>query len=278
MVLKHLDLEEVLILGIQTQHFWNVARRHLQAYVASCLGGSWAGEGIICVGDYSEPKDLPLNVLAEVGREGSQKMIKESEYSDDDSADEYSDPDSTNLHLLAHYWYPEVERPKNDLHYRLFSLLNQHGEWHRLSNSLKAQISIELESYEFSEFYAVNQPWILRNLTTQEYVRSEAIAIKPEHIRGPHIRGRGFGECVLSRTCWSTDGNCGMENTHDIHRGVWAGHHFDITTLERHRQGSLGQTEWKDVSEEVANEMEKTWTEGLGSNWRDDVRHNFHPF
>ncbi len=273
--MNNLDLEEVFNLGIQTPYFWKVSCRHIQAHVASGLGGSWAGEGIICAGDSSEPKDLPLNVLTEVEREGSQKLIKKSEYSDDESEDEDFDPDSTNLYYLAHDWYPEFEHPENFQIYRLYSLLHKLPEWHHLPNSLKAQISIELRSYELSKFYAVNQPWILRNLTTQEYVRSEAIAIKPEDIRGPHIRGRGFGEVVMSRTCWSTDGTCGMKNRHDIHRGVWAGHHFDIRTLESHRQGSLGLTEWKDVSEEVANEMDRLWTEEFGSDWRDHIRHDF---
>lgn len=55
----------------------------------------------------------------------------------------------------------------------------------------------------------------------------------------------------------------------NIHRGVWAGHRFDITTLDRHKQGFLEGTEWKDVSEEVANWVESIWRNELGENWRD---------
>ena len=273
MVLENLDFEEVFILGIQTQHFWKVARRHLQAYVASCIRGPWAGEGIICMGDYSEPKDLPPNVLAEVERVGSLKGMRKIGPLGDDSADEDFDPDSTNLYHLAEVWYPEVECPRDFLPSGLIAPLIHLQEWQRLPDSFQDQILTELESYRLYNFYPPDQPWVLRNLTTQEYVRSEAIAIKPEHICGPEISGPGFGEVVLSRTSWSTDGNCGMENTRDIHRGVWAGHRFDITTLDRHRQGSLGQTEWKDVSEEVANEIDRLWTEGYGSDWRDHIRH-----
>ncbi len=42
-----------------------------------------------------------------------------------------------------------------------------------------------------------------------------------------------------------------MDYTDNVHRGLWAGHRFDITTLDRHKQGSLEGTEWKNVSEEV---------------------------
>ncbi len=118
-----------------------------------------------------------------------------------------------------------------------------------------------------SDFYPEDQPWILRNLTTQEYVRSEAIAIKPEYIHGPHIDVLGFGEVVLSRICWSTDETCNMMT--NISRGLWAGHRFDITTFDKHRQSCSGQAEWKDISEEVANEIERIWHDQFGDDWRD---------
>lgn len=58
MIFQKLDIEHVFVLGLQTQHFWNVARRHIQAYCASSRG-PWAGKGIICVGEYLEPTDYP---------------------------------------------------------------------------------------------------------------------------------------------------------------------------------------------------------------------------
>lgn len=125
----------------------------------------------------------------------------------------------------------------------------------------------ELCRYDVSDFYPEDQPWILRNLTTREHVRSEAIAIKPEYIHGPNIDILGFGEVVLSRICWSTDESCGM--TTDISRGIWAGHRFDITTVDKHRKGCSGQDNWKDVSEEVASEIEKIWRDQFGDDWCD---------
>jgi hypothetical protein len=49
---------------------------------------------------------------------------------------------------------------------------------------------------ELSLFYPEDQPWILRNLTTHEYVRSQAIALKPEYIHGPNTDFIGFA-CPL---------------------------------------------------------------------------------
>ena len=95
-------------------------------------------------------------------------------------------------------------------------------------------VSKAIMELDLSQYFPLDEKWILRNLTTQEYVRAEAIALKPEYINGPIIRGEiGFGEVVLSRICWSSNICVNMSyNTEEyngnIHRGVWAGHRFDI--------------------------------------------------
>ena len=228
------------------------------------------GESIMCVGNHSDPTDLSLNILAE------DRLLKEMKEVDDwwvsvEDGSAESDHGPTDLYSLAKWRYREVRTWKNSEHSILYLVeaVAELGEWHRLPTFHKIRICQELLPYDESSLYPKDQPWILRNLTTQEYVRSEAIAIKPEYIRGPKIRYLGFGEVVLSRICWSTNEESSTQNTHEIHRGVWAGHRFEITTLERHEQDSLGKAEWKDVSEEVANEIDMIWTEEYGSNWRD---------
>ncbi|KAL7950370.1 hypothetical protein V8C42DRAFT_310349, partial [Trichoderma barbatum] len=67
--------------------------------------------------------------------------------------------------------------------------------------------------------------------------------------------------------CWATR-SC--TNAIPIHRGVWAGHRLDITTLARHRDETI-EAEWIDASEEVASEIAKTWERKYGSDWRDVV-------
>ena len=91
---------------------------------------------------------------------------------------------------------------------------------------------------------------------TQEYVRSEAIPIKPEYIHGPNIDVLGFGEVIWSRICWSTEAHSNDFEA-GFYRGPWAGYRFDITTLDRHNQGALKGSEWKDASEEIADWVEK---------------------
>ena len=106
-----------------------------------------------------------------------------------------------------------------------------------------------------------DQAWILRNLTTKEFVTSSGIALDAKFIHGPFITGGiGFGELVASRTCWSTSDNTSIRYDGKIHRGVWAGHCFDITTRGRHDESTKDKEgEWKDVSEEVAAEVAAIW-------------------
>ena len=75
-------------------------------------------------------------------------------------------------------------------------LLNDWGKYYYRASGI-----MDTVNPRFSQFYPEDVPWILRNLTTQEYVRSDAIALKPEHIHGPNIKFLGFGEVVLSRIC-----------------------------------------------------------------------------
>lgn len=250
MIFQNLDIDHVFVLGLQSPNFWNVARQHIWAYlVSSC--GHWAGNRIVCVGNSSESEDYPPNVLTE------------SEKAEFDEEPWVSRLD--NLFDLANTRYQEVREWQSDLAHSLIGHATMLGEWLRLPGSSQSRIIDDLLSYKLSDLYPEDQPWVLRNLTTQEYVRSEAIAIKPEHVHGPNIDFLGFGQVVCTRICWSTDD---WSEYGEMHRGVWAGHRFDVTTLDRLKHGSMECTEWKDVSEEVMDEMERVLTQAMGRDWR----------
>lgn len=124
-----------------------------------------------------------------------------------------------------------------------------------------------ISSYDiYREYFPTDQPWILRNLTTKQFVRAEAIALKPEFIKGPHIVGLGFGEVFLSCICW-TSAALDIENPTNIGRGIWAGHCFDITTHTRHERKTTGDGEWTDISDEVVKEIATIWESNLGADW-----------
>ena len=250
LIFEELEIKDVLSLSLTNRYFWSIGRRHIQTYFMSFLG-PWAGESIICVGDYVEARDHPPGLFTEDERSELQQLL-----------DEEGQPTGF-LDYTHEYTEINVKLPITLLRQLVSKDCFKH--YCQMSNSDKSEIMQTVDP-EFSQFYAEDVPWILRNLTTQEYVRSDVIALKPEHIHGPNIEFLGFGEVVLSRICWSSDPSVNMAYNGNIHRGVWAGHRFDITTRARHEQDA--KEEWKDVSEEVAREIASIWESEYGGDWR----------
>ncbi|CZR63906.1 uncharacterized protein PAC_13803 [Phialocephala subalpina] len=118
----------------------------------------------------------------------------------------------------------------------LFSLVRFSGKFRKLDTNIRAPFSsllaVRTDNYRvladfqrvigLSQFYGTKEDaWILRNLTT----KSSSF--------------RGFGEVILSHTGWSPSVDSGI-NYLGLHRGVWAGHTFDITTMKRHQEKAKG--------------------------------------
>lgn len=97
--------------------------------------------------------------------------------------------------------------------------------------------------YEDSTYFPETEPWILRNITTKKFIRSEAITIKPEYIHSPFIDYLGFRE-VIVLFANSPGQVSGVEEQPWLSRGAWAGHRFDITTLAKHNLDTQA-AEWK---------------------------------
>lgn len=172
---------------------------------------------------------------------------------------------------LHHFTFPSISTQEEDV--SLFGKsLALAGLFHDLDISkdpaydyIRSEMLVKQETY-----FPQDQQWILRNLTTKQFVRLEAIALKPECIHGPDISVLGFGEVVMSRICWSTSSFTSMSDTVDISRGTWTGHRLDITTLVRHRDKTK-EVGWSDVSDEVPREIAVIWKSEYGADWRETV-------
>ncbi|KAI1325157.1 hypothetical protein F5Y16DRAFT_423218 [Xylariaceae sp. FL0255] len=110
---------------------------------------------------------------------------------------------------------------------------------------------------ETGGWFPTDHKWILRNLSTKQFVRAEAIAIRHGDIHGPHIQMFGFGEVVMVRTRWATSLSGDPELDRWL-RGPWTGHRLDTMSGQIHDEQTYGQ-DWSDVSEEVAHEMAEFW-------------------
>lgn len=264
LIFEKLDITDVLSLGLTNRYFWSIGRRHIQTYFMSFLG-PWAGKRILCVGDYVEAGDHPPGLFTEDEERSMENKLRQQLLEEEELLGE-----EEQLMTLANWTYVyatiRVKFPST-----LFTQLlsgNDYKQYCRMSYSDRSEVR-EIVNPEFSQFYPKDQPWILRNLKTREYVRSDAIALRPEYIHGPNIDVIGFGEVVLSRICWSSDPSVninGRKYNRNIHRGIWAGHCFDITTRAQHEERV--NEEWKDISEEVAKEIANIWESEYGDDWR----------
>lgn len=244
-VFNYLDIKDVVNLGLTNNYFWSVGLKHIQTFQMSFLG-SWAGQNIICVGDCNEAGDYPPGLFTDDEKLELSKIKGE---------------DNTDLelyHIAAHY---EPTRTGPDLR----PLCDKYAYYMNCPNYYYTQYSKVRHALKWkpSRYYPGNQPWILRNLTTKEIVRSEAVALNPKHIHGPLIDNFGFGEVVLSRISWPPSDDVPM-----CYTGVWAGHSFDIIPLARHIQDTKDE-EWQDSSEEVVEEIAAIWENEYGPDWRE---------
>ncbi|GFP53144.1 hypothetical protein TASIC1_0002032800 [Trichoderma asperellum] len=255
-------IQDVLGLGLAYPSLRGIAQRQLQDHFRQ-LFGRWANHNIVCAGEYVEAHDFPPGLFSIEDLEVLRQREHQA-YSEDTEETIWIAP--TSLHDFTSGGVSDIQKEpcmRGEI-FRLREYLSMR-EWCTSAD----MVNIGLRPRSDREFFPTNEPWILRNLTQKQFVRAEAIALKPEFIHGPDINILGFSEVLLSRICWSSSPAFGIEDPTNICRGVWAGHRFDITTLARHREKTAGENDWVDVSDEVAQEIATIWQSNLGADWRE---------
>jgi len=232
--------------------------RHRQATLAA----TWIGDRLICLGDYSHYDDLPENVFT-ADELSLMKDAAENPWQGIDalSGDNKRSRDSK---LFDAAFWDKMQ---------IMGLVNcPLAEQKRLLTLVHVE---EMNTFDVD----IGRPdWALFNLTTYEYVRADAFSILyaemgPEERKamkenqGPLVGDNlGFSELIGARICWSSDDSISMAYEGELHRGVWAGHRFEITTLDR-IQGPQNGKVWKDVSDEVMKELKAIWVSEYQDDW-----------
>ncbi|KAG6063894.1 hypothetical protein E4U32_000785 [Claviceps aff. humidiphila group G2b] len=267
------DLKSAIFLGATSQYFWSIAREYVVRDFKQSLG-SWAGQQLITVGDYVKVDDLPPGLFAtEEDKENLLKRRPEDDESDDEESENefYQLPEEQQTLTL----YERIDRSFTELPEARYRFFDRYCSIvYALAHDPCYQTVTDVFFMERDDFYPRDETWILRNLTTQQYVRREPLELEPGLAHGPFVRGIGFGGVVLSRISWSSDDNTALyDPTGRIHRGLWAGHRFDITTMTRHEKLTAGQN-WTDVTEELVEEVTAIWSATLGPNWKQEMLGN----
>ncbi|KAF3484336.1 uncharacterized protein GIQ15_03660 [Arthroderma uncinatum] len=260
-IFDSLDVTSVFLLGLTCQRLWVIAKSVIERHFAAYLG-AWAGTPIVCVGDGTcrgRNVTYPQGLLLPEDIDELQEGLNLDEL-EDDLLDEFAGR-PVNLYDIADTRYDIIEDHGVSFPQDLLGVaLDFTHKYPRPADILR------VANPEPSYFYPANQDWVLRNLTTQEFVRPTAIALHKSHIRGPFIDKLGYGEVILSRICWSTDDFTSMTGE-GIHQGVWAGHALDIVPSTYLDSGGP----WKDISDEVAEDVAEIWKSEYGEDWRNHI-------
>ena len=100
-------------------------------------------------------------------------------------------------------------------------------------------------------------PWVLRNLTTKEFVRCLPKADsqgRRGYIDHPDLKGFRVNDILTMRICWTRPYR-GDTPPHLNMCGQWAGHSFDIVALDENRS-ALGDA-WVDVTDAIVEAARK---------------------
>jgi hypothetical protein len=194
---------------------------------------SWAGDRILCVGDYLKNEDIPEKILTP------------------EEMDEFTDGGQDTL-----YEYPFYQ--VNGAGFSMRQFWRECGVQTRLiKNAYSRNDSAALNhlcSFDYTPPPPAH-PTVLRNLSRRQYVRESAmLELQAKYAEAKILQKVGFGEIIMTRICLSSDPSVSMSYDGAIHRGVWGGDRFDIVARSEWHDPT-----WTDASDEVLKELEEIW-------------------
>ncbi|KMP08986.1 hypothetical protein CIRG_08667 [Coccidioides immitis RMSCC 2394] len=268
-IFETLDVQSIFNFGLTCQELWPVAKYFIKSRFKKVLG-IWAGVPLICPGcDHPKGENsYPTGVLSSSAEEELKKGLRVGEPGfsgqmfhipgHEEIVNRYY---KTNLFRLA------IKR------YRMLPLVDDAVqtmiEVSETTGPYRPKDMFRIVRPTPAMFYPLNEKWILRNLTTRQFVRAEAIALKPEYIQGPLIKILGFGEVIISKTCWSDHGDTWVN--YPVNKGPWAGHSFDVVPLSKLKDGGI----WEDISLNIAAELRRMCRLQYGDDWFEKLIHRF---
>ncbi|KAJ7162913.1 hypothetical protein C8R46DRAFT_1101854 [Mycena filopes] len=240
--LQPANVANVVCLSVTCQTLWAIGSDYIYRHIAARAAlHSWAGDRVLCVGDYLLLEDIPDGLLT---------PQEQDEFLVDEDVQE------------SLYEYPFEEISPNGLQE---DEVCGDADLHERIGSDKTHVLFKELCNLDSPPSALPSPVVLRNLSRMQFVRESALlALKAKHaasggalsLKLAHV---GLGELLMTRICLSSSPSPSLRWNGPIHRGIWAGHRFDVVDEEEFLQEVIGGT-WTDVSSEVLRDLEAIWT------------------
>src|SRR2546423_790058 len=148
LIFEELDIENIILLSLTSHCLFSHGRRHIRNFFLSHLA-PWAGESIICVGEYVEVGDYPPSVLQDEELRQALNL----------------DEDGEQISLYDFLDRCEEVRPRVDFPEVFGHMFKSKGfrrEYFRMPKPLMSLLDDTIRP-GLSQFYPKEQPWILRN-------------------------------------------------------------------------------------------------------------------
>ncbi|KAF8077585.1 hypothetical protein FPV67DRAFT_1614578 [Lyophyllum atratum] len=264
------DLADIVCFVLTCQRYFEIGRPILEARSEEILTYSWAGNRLICAGDYAMIDDLPEGMLTEY-----EKKLLDEKFGTDNTDDVWEQ--LSFVQSLQPDWH--LNQKRTTLHTRHVKRLFHHFMDLRMPYrtasknvpprmalagtrdfAVLTELTVELEDTPRDLPYGLSQTYesyVLRNLTTKEYIRGAAIREAWNTPDMPYLRALRFMHLLVLRITWSQDSSLTIayEGPIQVHRGVWAGHRFDFCDIKTVEDGQGTMGDWSDVSKVVIDEL-----------------------
>ncbi len=230
MIFKEIDnVYDAIMLGLTHDTLMVIGWEHIRALLVQD-SAPWAGNRIIIAGDYGD--DVPGGLITEEEKEEWNRLCLKIFG---------GELKTINLYKIFGRLLEEVSpKDRRDYEGPMLRVLYKMG---------LCRDEIGLVDTITKRGYRWEKGWVLMNQTKKEHVTSMAASsILPSM---DATDARCFGQLILSRICWSSDGSSSMGFEGDLHRGVWAGDRFVIVTVDDF-EAMPSAKGWKDVSVEAA--------------------------
>lgn len=253
------DPVTVVSLALSCRYFWEIGLRYLQK-VFHEDNGSWLGDRLIILGDYTRFDDLPCGIFnkdesAFIEHYNASIQAVETTHRDLSGG---SDPPE-----LMDVWDKFVLERCSPFG----GLLSPKSELIRMLHRNDRDCQFAYNDYasgSYSIFYDAVPPadWphefntrahVLRNLVAKEYIRGDAF-MKFHQENDLETTWR-LADILVLRICWSSSDDIALQYDRNVHRGPWAGHRFDLIEKDWLTTGEGITSEWKDVSAAVLDDM-----------------------
>lgn len=248
MILELVDhLPDALALVMTNKMFYNLGFTHIQKRLIKVRTPCF-GNQLICLGDYADDDDLP-DAITKRELEKIPIWQKDHPY--------FSRRGPCNYYTYAAETFPSISMSSVYRYGYAWAMVTQEwdeydmdyvqnrGQWYRALEDI-----LELETLCAEEL-------VLCNLTKREYADGAEAVRRVKHEELASDVSYMLGAILRCRICWSWDDSIAMaRNPYDIHKGVWAGDRFEVTTKDRFMASvEKTQKEWKDVTKEVVKEV-----------------------